>query len=117
MRHARLEEEVRIGGSGSKACIIIRAGGYKQMPTNLEIVRGCFAAFQRGDIPAILNLCDDNVEWIEPGAPVIPYAGRGKGKSSAAEFIRVIGETTEVLKFEPQQYVASGDRGVAVGSD
>ena len=57
------------------------------MPTNTEIIQASFAAFQRGDIPAILNMFDNNVEWIEPGDPrSIPFAGRGKGKSSAAEF-------------------------------
>lgn len=83
------------------------------MPTNIDIVQDIFAAFQRGDIPSMLNMFDDNVEWIEPGAPVIPWAGAGKG---AAEFFRVMGETTEFLKFEPQQYVASGDRVVTVVS-
>jgi uncharacterized protein len=83
------------------------------MPTNVEIVQDMFAAFQRGDIPSVLNGMDENVEWVEPGAPVIPWAGAGKGKASAAEFFRVVGETTEVLKYEPQHYVASGDRVVA----
>jgi ketosteroid isomerase-like protein len=86
------------------------------MPTNTEIVQACFAAFQRGDVPAILNFCDDNVEWIEAGdSKSIPFAGRGKGKRSAAEFFRIIGETSETLKFEPQEYVANGDRVVALG--
>ena len=81
------------------------------MPTNVEIVQACFAAFQRGDVATILNLCDDQVEWVEPGDPKsIPFAGRGKGKNSATEFFRVVGETTELLKWEPQQFVASGDR-------
>src|SRR5579864_1103801 len=86
------------------------------MSMNVEIVQACFAAFQRGDIPAILNMCDDHVEWIEAGDPKsIPFAGRGNGKSSAAEFFRIIGETSEMLKFEPQQYVAAGERVVALG--
>lgn len=86
------------------------------MATNTEIIQACVAAFQRGDIPAILNLCDDNVEWIEAGDPkFIPFAGRGKGKRSANEFFRIVSETTDVLKFEPHQYVAGGDRVVALG--
>src|ERR1700737_3542663 len=86
------------------------------MPTNLEIVQDIFAAFQRGDIPPILNPCDDNVEGAGPGAPIIPWAGPRKGKAGAADFFRIMGETTEVLKFEPRGYVASGDRVVALGS-
>lgn len=87
------------------------------MPTNTEIIQACFAAFQRGDIPTILNLCDDNVEWVEPGDPKsIPFAGHGKDKSSAAEFFRILGETTETVKFEPQHFVGSEDRAVGFGS-
>ena len=86
------------------------------MPTNTEIVQGIFAAFQRGDVAAILNVFDDNVEGIEPGAPAIPWAGPRKGKNGAAEFFRIMGDTTEVLKFEPRKYVASGDTVIALGS-
>ena len=87
------------------------------MPTNVEIVQNCFSAFQRGDVPAILTMCDDNVEWIEAGDPKsIPFAGRGNGKSSAAEFFRIVGETSEMLNFTPRQYVANGERVVALGS-
>ena len=113
-----LEVLVFIGLSWRHSCLEVPLYAQKdtQMPTNIEIVQDCFAAFQRGDIPAILNMFDDNVERIEPGAPVIPWAGPGKGKASAAEFFGVMGETTDVLKFEPHQYVASGDRVVAVGS-
>ena len=87
------------------------------MPTNVEIVQACFAAFQRGDVPAILNLCDENVEWIEPGLPGIPYGGRGKGRNSATEFFRAMGDTTDVLNFAPQTYLANGDRVVVLGTE
>jgi uncharacterized protein len=86
------------------------------MPTKLEIVKACFTAFQRGDIDAIQKMSDENVEWIEPGDPAaIPFAGHGKTKYSQAEFFRIVGETSDMLKFEPQQYVTSGNHVVALG--
>jgi hypothetical protein len=62
-------------------------------------------------------MCDENVEWIEAGDPkAIPFAGRGRSKSSFAEMFRIFGETTDVLKLGPPQYVAGGDRVVTLGS-
>ncbi len=86
------------------------------MPTNSEIMQACFTAFQRGDIPAILNLCDDNCENYAAGdRKSIPYARQWKGKSGLAEYFRVIGETVDMLKLDVQEYVASGDRVVGLG--
>src|SRR5262245_43420541 len=86
------------------------------MPTNLEVVKACFAAFQRGDVPAIQRMSDDHVEFIEPGDPAaIPFAGRGKGKKSQEEFFHKVGETSEMLKFEPQRYGTSGEHVIALG--
>jgi ketosteroid isomerase-like protein len=30
---------------------------------NVELVRGAYAAFAAGDVPAVLQLLDPNVEW------------------------------------------------------
>lgn len=40
-----------------------------------QIAKNSYEAFQRGDIETVLNSCSDNVEWILPGYPDIPYAG------------------------------------------
>jgi uncharacterized protein len=32
---------------------------------NVELVRGAYAAFAAGDVPAVLQLLDPNVEWYE----------------------------------------------------
>jgi ketosteroid isomerase-like protein len=48
------------------------------MSENVEIVRSAYEAFARGDIPAVLAVLDENVEWHEaehitywPGGPFI----------------------------------------------
>jgi hypothetical protein len=43
---------------------------------NVKTAEEGYAAFGRGDLPAILELLTDDIEWIEPGPPdVIPAAG------------------------------------------
>jgi hypothetical protein len=52
---------------------------------NVKTVQEGYAAFGRGDVPAILELLTDDIEWIEPGPPdVIPVAGTYRGKDEVA---------------------------------
>jgi uncharacterized protein len=86
------------------------------MPTSVEIVQAAVEAFGRGEIPAILNACTDDVAVVLYGDPsVIPFAGEWPGKSRVSDYFRVIGETTDVLRWVPQQYVASGNHVVVRG--
>ena len=86
------------------------------MPTNVEIVQAAIEAFERGEIPAILTACTDDVAVVVYGDPsVIPTAGEWQGKSRVTDYFRAIGDTTEVLRWVPQQYVASGNHVVVLG--
>ena len=48
---------------------------------NVQIAQAGYAAFGRGDLPAILELLTDDIEWIELRAPpdVTPAAGTYRG--------------------------------------
>ena len=34
---------------------------------NIELVKKGYEAFAAGDIEAVMNLFDDNIEWVQPG--------------------------------------------------
>lgn len=85
------------------------------MPTNLEIVQAGLDAFGSGDIPAVLDMCSDNVEVVFTGPSTIPFAGRWTGKARVAEYFRQIGESVDVTKWQPTHHVATGDRVVSLG--
>ena len=82
---------------------------------NVQTAQEGYAAFGRGDVPAILEVLTDDVEWIEPGpADVIAAAGTYRGKEEVARFFATLGENVEIGKFEPHQFIAQGDHVVVL---
>ena len=82
---------------------------------NVKIVQDAYAAFGRGDIPALLESLTENVEWQVPGEEVIPQAGTYHGHDGVARFFENLAQHTEFLAFEPREFVAQGDRVIALG--
>jgi ketosteroid isomerase-like protein len=82
---------------------------------NVGVVQQGYEALGRGDIPALLDLMADDVEWTLQGPPVIPWAGTRRGREGVAEFFSLLGETLEFEQFEPREFVAQGDTVVVLG--
>src|ERR1700682_3161695 len=80
---------------------------------NVQIIQEAYAAFTRGDIPSLLESLSEDVEWIEP--PVEPLGGPYRGRESFAKFFERVNELSDFASFEPREYVAQGDRVVALG--
>jgi ketosteroid isomerase-like protein len=83
--------------------------------TNADVVRETYEAVGRGDIPALLDLLTDDVEWTFQGPSVIPFAGTRRGREGVAEFFSLVGQTLEFQEFEPRAFVAQGDTVVVLG--
>src|SRR5918994_4629624 len=58
--------------------------------TNAEVIRQAYEAFGRGDIPEVLDLLTDDVDWALQGPSVIPWAGPGRGREAVAEFFSLL---------------------------
>ena len=82
---------------------------------NVDVVQRTYEAVGRGDIPAVLDLLTDDVEWSLQGPSVIPFAGTRRGRQAVAEFFSLVGETLEFQQFEPREFVAQGDTVVVLG--
>jgi ketosteroid isomerase-like protein len=82
---------------------------------NLQTVRDAYAAFTRGDIQGVLDVCADDIEWETPGPSQIPYAGIFHGKEDVAEFFRILAQTDDVEQFQPQRFFADGDMVIVLG--
>ena len=84
---------------------------------NLELVQRGYEAFGRGDLDGLLALLDESVEWRSPGPADLPTAGTRRGKQQVAEFFRALGEVLDMQRFEPQTFLADGDRVIVLGDD
>lgn len=83
---------------------------------NVQVVQQAFAAFGKGDIPAVLKTLANNVRWRAFGpSKILPWAGTYHGLEGAGQFFTALGGTVEFQQFEPREFIAQGDRVVVLG--
>ena len=82
---------------------------------NIDVVQQNYAAVGGGDIPTLLSLLTDDVEWSLQGPSVIPWAGTRHGHEGVTEFFSLLGETLEFEQFEPREFITQGDTVVVLG--
>ena len=88
-----------------------------QEAQNTKVVQDAYAAFGRGDVQALLGYFDDNILWkpVHGTARHVPTAGERRGKAAVGEFFKIVSEQVNFLRFEPREFVAQGDKVVAIG--
>jgi ketosteroid isomerase-like protein len=80
------------------------------MADNVDLVRGAYEAFARGDVPGVLGLLDENVEWHE--AEHIPYwpGGPFRGPQAVLEGVMArIPQDFDGFVIDVQRIVGCGD--------
>jgi ketosteroid isomerase-like protein len=83
---------------------------------NVKVVKQAYEAFKRGDIQGVLNTMSDDIDFFTPGpSDVVPTAGRRHGREQVAKFFSTLESTEEIQQFEPQEYIAQGDKVVVTG--
>ena len=81
----------------------------------VELIRQCFEAYGRGDIPSFIAAVAEDCVWSGSMAPGVPYAGEFHGPAGAAKFFDAIGAHVEVQVFEMSRYVGDGEWVIAMG--
>ena len=82
---------------------------------NTKIVQQAYDNFKNGDLPALLGLFSDDIDWQLPQIENMPFFGARKGRAATGEFFQSLAEAQEVLTFNPKEFVAQGDKVVALG--
>ena len=82
---------------------------------NKQAVQSLYDSFNAGDIATVLAALSDNVEWVIPSIPMIPFTGPKHGRDAVAAFFTTMSEHQEPQSFEVQGIVAEGDQVVANG--
>jgi uncharacterized protein len=82
---------------------------------NVALVKKIYELFAKGDIKTLLAQFSGDIRWHTPGYPNVPYAGDFFGREHVAKFFDGLGKTAEMERFEPQDFIAQGDRVVVLG--
>jgi uncharacterized protein len=85
------------------------------MNTALNIVQQAYAAFGRQDIPALLELVADEVDFECVAPASLPYAGKRKTRSEVADFFDAIPKADAIHVFEPREFIEAGENVVVLG--
>ena len=85
------------------------------MSTPTEVIQQAYAAFGRRDIPAIIDMLTDDVDWWFQASGDIPYAGRYKGKQQVQAWFGTLAESDDIQKFEPREFLAGPDHVTVIG--
>jgi uncharacterized protein len=82
---------------------------------NVRVVEQAYNNFKTGDIAALLDLMADDVTWELPSVEHIPFTGQRQGRAGVGEFFALVAAAQDVRVFEPREFVAQGDKVVALG--
>ena len=82
---------------------------------NTQLVKQGYQHFKNGDIQGLLGLLSEDVEWTQFEIEGVPFSGTRRGPERVGEFFSQVFDTEEPLQFEPREFVAQGDKVVALG--
>lgn len=80
------------------------------------VVEKMFAAFDSGDVEKFVATVSEDTVWIYHGTQIIP-AGTFEKKEGVRTFFTNIMERTEIINFEPQQFIVEENMVVVLGRE
>ena len=85
------------------------------MGAALDVVQQGYAAFGRQDIPGLLKLVADEVDWKAICPASLPYSGLRRNPAEVGEFFAAISQVEEITVFEPKEFIESGEKVTVLG--
>ncbi|OBA98779.1 DUF4440 domain-containing protein [Mycobacteriaceae bacterium 1482268.1] len=81
-----------------------------EQENNKELVKKGYAAFAAGDIQTVMDVFDDDIEWVQPGQSAI--SGTFHGKTEVMEFLGRLAEKSPTVTVK--RLIAEGDTVAAI---
>ncbi len=84
--------------------------------SNIDIIKGLYQAFERGELNSVLDVLDPNVEWIESEG--IPYGGTFIGREAVLNgvFLKIGPEWDDFIA-HVDEFLDAGETIVTLGYD
>ena len=80
------------------------------------VVQKMFSAFSSGDIEKLVETVSEDTIWIYHGTQIIPAETFEKREGVRTFFVNIL-DKTEIIYFEPQQYIVEGNMVVVLGRE
>jgi uncharacterized protein len=84
--------------------------------SNIELTQELYGHFSTGNIPAVFGMITEDVKYIIPGYPDIPYAGVFNGKQEVGNFYKLLNDTLQYTSFDISSFTADGDKVIVQGA-
>jgi ketosteroid isomerase-like protein len=82
---------------------------------DVATMRSAYEAFNRGEIPAVLNAFDPAIEWNEPGGGHAPRGTFRGHQSVANDVFSTVPQNFEQFEARTDQFIDAADRLVVTG--
>lgn len=82
---------------------------------NVDVVQEAYKCFGEGNLPGLLDLFSEDIEWVLPPMTNVPIAGTRRGKEQTMGFFTTLAEMQETESFQPREFIASNGTVVAMG--
>jgi ketosteroid isomerase-like protein len=82
---------------------------------NTNVVKQAYENFKTGNIEALLGQMSEDINWRLPDIEGVPFAGARRRTGAVAEFFSTLADAQDVLSFEPREFVAQGNKVIALG--
>jgi ketosteroid isomerase-like protein len=78
---------------------------------NTQVVQQIYAAFSRGDVPAIMEHISDDLRHfgVVSEKELLPWHVQATKKHEVPRFFQALAESSEFTRFEPGDYASGGD--------
>jgi uncharacterized protein len=79
---------------------------------NVQVLRDGYAAFARGDVPAVMAAFDESIVWNTPAS--LPFGGTYEGHAGVGGFFAQLPSHWTDLSVEPEEFIDGGDTVVVI---
>ena len=84
--------------------------------SSMKVVEKMFSAFKDGDVEKFVATVSEDTLWVYHGTQIIPK-GLFENKEGVRSFFNTILDRTEIISFEPQQFIAEDNMVVVLGQE
>lgn len=85
------------------------------MTNPTETIQAMYGAFGRGDIPSLLAMLSEEVEWTHHGSTGLPFMGSFRGKAGVTQWFGHVAQHEGIEAFEPREFFAGAEHVTVLG--